>query len=185
MKIFGNDGFRSEFGQQYMTLEFLTAFCHGLVDYYEKRNLNMPIVVGKDTRSSGLIIENLLLSILNYRGIHTISCGVIPTPGLSNRLKTGTYSMGVMITASHNPFCDNGIKLFAGNGYKIPASEEHLIEEYILKRLNKEYIGFADRLGKQRIIALERSATSVIDEDTNAPTGARSLVPAISYTDIS
>ena len=66
MKIFGDDGFRSKFGQNYMTLEFLSSFGSGLIDYYRKVDSKLPILIGRDTRSSGIIVENLLLSVFNY-----------------------------------------------------------------------------------------------------------------------
>ena len=110
MKIFGNDGFRSKFGYNYMTIEFLTAFGFAIIDYYKSKDNVLPILIGRDTRSSGTIIEKLLLSIFNYGGINTVSAGVIPTPGLSFILQSGKYFMGIMITASHNPHYDNGIK---------------------------------------------------------------------------
>ena len=69
MKIFGNDGFRSRFGHNYMTIEFLSAFSFGIIDYYRNKDYDLPILIGRDTRSSGLIIEKLLVSIINYNGI--------------------------------------------------------------------------------------------------------------------
>ena len=104
MKVFGNDGFRSKFGYKYMTIEFLSAFSFGIIDYYKNKDYDLPILIGRDTRSSGLITEKLLVSIINYGGINTVSAGIIPTPGLSFILKPELYSMGIMITASHNPY---------------------------------------------------------------------------------
>jgi len=147
MKIFGNDGFRSKFGYKYMTIEFLSAFGFGIVDYYNSKDYDLPIFIGRDTRSSGEIIENLLLSIFNYGGINTVSAGVIPTPGLSFILQSGIYSMGIMITASHNPHYDNGIKLYANDGFKLLKREEKIIERKILKRLKKKDFQFEGGIG--------------------------------------
>ena len=147
MKVFGNDGFRSKFGYKYMTIEFLSAFSFGIIDYYKNKDYDLPILIGRDTRSSGLIIEKLLVSIINYGGINTVSAGIIPTPGLSFILKPELYSMGIMITASHNPYYDNGIKLYSNNGFKLLKIEEKIIERNILKRLNKKSYIFKGKIG--------------------------------------
>ena len=147
MKIFGNDGFRSRFGHNYMTIEFLSAFGFGIIDYYKSKDYNLPILIGRDTRSSGMIIEKLLLSIFNYGGINTVSAGVIPTPGLSFILQSGKYVMGIMITASHNPHYDNGIKLYSNGGFKLLEQEEKIIEQNILERLKKKDSQFLGKIG--------------------------------------
>jgi len=147
MKIFGNDGFRSRFGHNYMTIEFLSAFGFGIIDYYKNKNYDLPILIGRDTRSSGLLIEKLLVSIINYGGINTISAGIIPTPGLSFILKPELYSMGIMITASHNPHYDNGIKLYSDNGLKLLEQEEKIIEQNILERIKKKDSQFLGKIG--------------------------------------
>jgi|ETNmetMinimDraft_2_1059921.scaffolds.fasta_scaffold04592_2 phosphoglucosamine mutase len=147
MKVFGNDGFRSKFGYKYMTIEFLSAFSFGIVDYYKNKDYDLPILIGRDTRSSGLIIEKLLVSIFNYGGINTVTAGIIPTPSLSFILKHELYSMGIMITASHNPYYDNGIKLYSNNGFKFLKIEEKMIERNILKRLNRKSYIFEGKIG--------------------------------------
>ena len=112
MKIFGNDGFRSKFGSKYMTFEFITAFASGLVQYFSKNNIVSPMVlIGKDTRFSCDFIEQVLTSVLNYNNVDTISVGVIPTPGLSFICSKYKPTVGIMITASHDHFTNNGIKL--------------------------------------------------------------------------
>ena len=135
MMIFGNDGFRSKYGEKYMTIEFINAFTKSLY-YIHKKNYNRePILIGRDTRYSGKVIEDLITSTLNYYGIDTIVAGVIPTPTLSTLLLTGKYSIGIMITASHNKFDNNGIKLFDGYGNKLSESTESIIEKSINKIL--------------------------------------------------
>ena len=112
MVIFGNDGFRSKFGEKYMTLEFLIAFAKSLATYHNKYLNNNPILIGRDTRITGNIIENIITGVLNYNGVNVVSAGIIPTPGLSSSLEGNNYSLGIMITASHDPPQNNGIKLF-------------------------------------------------------------------------
>ena len=63
MKVFGNDGFRSKFGYKYMTIEFLSAFSFGIIDYYKNKDYDLPILIGRDTRSSGLIIPVIFSSL--------------------------------------------------------------------------------------------------------------------------
>ena len=147
MKIFGNDGFRSKFGFKYMTIEFLSAFGFGIIDYCKCKNYDLPILFGRDTRSSGLIIEKFLTSLINYGGINTVSAGIIPTPGLSYALQPDIYSMGIMITASHNPFYDNGIKLFSSEGLKLLKKEEEILERKILERLKNRNYRFEGMIG--------------------------------------
>ena len=89
----------------------------------------------------------VLLSIFNYGGINTVSAGVIPTPGLSFVLQSEIYSLGIMITASHNPHYDNGIKLYSHNGFKLLKMEEKMIERNILNRLNKNSYIFEGKIG--------------------------------------
>ena len=132
MNIFGSDGFRCKFGTSFMTFNFITKFSEALADTYHKEQYSKPIIIGRDTRSSGVLLENLITSILLANGINTILADIIPTPGLSKLLDSGDYSLGIMITASHNPHEDNGIKLFSSSGFKLPSETESRIETFIL-----------------------------------------------------
>lgn len=134
MKIFGSDGFRSEFGVSYMTPKFLMDFSNAIGDFYFKKKLNYPILIARDTRESGKIIESLISSILSYRGIKIYFAGTIPTPALSKIIETNNYSLGIMITASHNHAKDNGIKLFNSKGLKLTEKNDKEIEKNILKK---------------------------------------------------
>jgi|TARA_Y100000031_G_scaffold153748_1_gene199690 phosphoglucosamine mutase len=147
-KIFGNDGFRSEFGKKYMTIDFLTAFSNALSYFLNNSNNNTyPVLIGRDTRESGKIIEKVISGVLNYFNINVILVGEIPTPGLSYLMSSGEYFLGIMITASHNPSSDNGIKLFGHDGDKLKNDCEREIEEYILSGSENEISG-KDLLGK-------------------------------------
>ena len=136
MKIFGNDGFRSKFGEKYMTLEFLIAFAKSISNYHIKYLKSTPVIIGRDTRVTGNIIENLITGILNYNGVNVVSAGIIPTPGLSFSLKDNNYSLGIMITASHDVAQNNGIKLFKSSGVKLDEESEKIIEFYIRSQIN-------------------------------------------------
>jgi len=131
MRIFGNDGFRSRFGDKYMTIGFLSAFANAVSNYLLKNKFDAPVLIGRDTRQSGIIIEKLITAIINYTGINTESAGIIPTPGLSSILQDGKYSLGIMITASHDPAQNNGIKLFGASGLKLDEVTEQGMENDI------------------------------------------------------
>tara|TARA_B100000886_G_scaffold108487_1_gene72544 strand:+ start:9015 stop:10328 length:1314 start_codon:yes stop_codon:yes gene_type:complete len=133
MKIFGSDGFRCEFGYKYMTPNFLMNFSNAVGDFYLERNYNKPILIAMDTRESGKIIESLISAILMYKGIKVNLAGIVPTPALSKIIEIKNYSLGIMITASHNDAKDNGIKLFNSTGLKLKETDEMEIEKKILK----------------------------------------------------
>ena len=88
MPIFGSDGFRCKFGTGFLTYESITRFANSLGDYYLSQNFSRPLLISKDTRQSGEIIEGMLINILNSKGINTCSTGVLPTPGLSKILES-------------------------------------------------------------------------------------------------
>ena len=91
------------------------------------------ILIGADTRESGPWIAGMVAGGLANRGVAADYAGVITTPGVAYLTRTGVYCAGVMISASHNPFRDNGIKVFSHSGFKLPDSEEHEIESEILR----------------------------------------------------
>lgn len=130
MNIFGNDGFRCEFGKKFMTNEFITKFAHSVTEVIDN---DKPVLIARDTRDSGKIIESWIAEVLISKGFNIHIAEVLPTPGISHMLGLGSYSLGIMITASHNPHTDNGIKLFGKDGYKLNPETESLIEEIILK----------------------------------------------------
>ena len=128
--IFGDDGFRSKFGKGLMSSKNLEYFAHSLSKYvYKKRLNNFPIVIAKDTRISGEYIEKLLSDIIIKSGLNVIQTNILPTPGLSKLIEVNKYACGIMITASHNPSSDNGIKLFSKSGYKMKFKDEKFIED--------------------------------------------------------
>jgi len=145
-KVFGSDGFRCKFGTEFMTIKFLTNFAESIAKFYIESKLEYPVLIGRDTRSSGVVIENLLTSILSYRGINVHCAGTLPSPGLSALLKANNFSIGVMITASHNNHTDNGIKLFAQSGFKLDEATESKINSYMLNSDN--LTDTSDRLGE-------------------------------------
>lgn len=144
--IFGDDGFRSRFGEKYLTKYFLSTFAICLADYLNKKYKVTKCIIGLDTRSSGNKIYKIIARELIKRNVYIDFCGVIPSPGISYLLKNSNYNLGIMITASHNHFEDNGIKLFNDKGFKLSRIDEKKIE--ILIR-NKIKVG---KLDKDKII---------------------------------
>ena len=128
-KYFGTDGFRGEANVQ-LTVD--NAFKVGrYVGWYYGRDHKAKIVIGKDTRRSSYMFEYALVAGLTASGADAYLLHVPTTPSVSFAVRTEDYDCGIMISASHNPFYDNGIKLLNGNGQKIEAEIEERIEAYI------------------------------------------------------
>lgn len=125
MKIFGTDGIRGEAGSR---ITPFTALRAGLAaGIYFKKNTNR-ILIGKDTRRSGYMIENALVSAFTSLGYDVIQIGPMPTPAIAFLTQDMRCDAGIMISASHNPFYDNGIKFFNNNGRKLDEKKEDEIE---------------------------------------------------------
>ena len=134
-KYFGTDGFRGEANVQ---LTANHAFQVGrYVGWYYGREHKAKIVIGKDTRRSSYMIEYALAAGLTASGADAYLLHVTTTPSVSYVVRTEDFDCGVMISASHNPFYDNGIKLLNGNGQKIEAEVEARIEAYLDGRLEE------------------------------------------------
>jgi phosphoglucosamine mutase len=135
-ELFGTDGIRGEAGNFPLDPATVYAFGVALGDAISAEPSSTPlpeILIGADTRESGPWIAELVAGGLRSRGRAVRYAGVITTPGVAYLTRTGPFAAGVMISASHNPFQDNGIKVFGHSGYKIPDDEEHLIEQEIFR----------------------------------------------------
>ena len=127
-KYFGTDGIRGEVG----TFPIIESFFFKLAISLAKSKKNIKkILIGKDTRLSCSLLENALLNGFNFVGIKSDFIGVVSTPILSFYTKFLKYDYGIMISASHNPHCDNGIKIFKKNGEKLNDEEEVKIEKFL------------------------------------------------------
>ncbi len=127
MALFGTDGIRGRFGD-FLTEELAerVAFAAGqLIPAHSK------VIIGRDTRSSGLLLERAIASGFIKCGHEVTQVGIIPTPGLAYLALESEVELAVMITASHNPATDNGIKIFGHDGMKIPDSLEQEIESWV------------------------------------------------------
>jgi phosphoglucosamine mutase len=127
-QYFGTDGIRGTVGQPPITPDFVLRLAHA-VGRVLKRTENRPLVlIGKDTRISGYMLESALESGFNSAGVDVLLLGPVPTPAVAYLTRAQRASLGVVISASHNPFADNGIKFFSATGTKLPDDWELAVE---------------------------------------------------------
>lgn len=133
LRYFGTDGIRGAWGGPVLHEAFARRCGHALGSFLKKHNPTKPItvVIGRDTRPSGEVIEGCLSEGLCTRDIHVVLLGVVPTPAISLVVRELHADLGVTITASHNPASDNGIKLFDNRGLKFTPEAEAEIETFI------------------------------------------------------
>ncbi len=129
MRLFGTDGIRGEVGKYPLTPENVLKLAKASSIVLRKKNSISRVVINKDTRLSGYIFEPALTSGFLSMGIEVILVGPLPTPALTVLGKSLRADFSVMITASHNPYRDNGLKFFSGQGLKISPEEENKIED--------------------------------------------------------
>src|SRR5215207_6081367 len=126
--LFGTDGIRGEAGQFPLNASTVSAIGFSLASHLAESGSAPEIVIGRDTRESGEFIEQALRHGANLAGARCLSAGVITTPGVAFLTRKHRAAAGVVISASHNPYQDNGIKIFAPSGQKMDESVERLIE---------------------------------------------------------
>ena len=129
MRLFGTDGIRGEVGKYPLTAENVLKLAKASSLVLSKKNSISRVVINKDTRLSGYIFEPALASGFISMGIDVIFVGPLPTPALTVLGKSLRADFSVMITASHNPYKDNGLKFFSGQGLKISPEDENKIED--------------------------------------------------------
>jgi phosphoglucosamine mutase len=132
-QLFGTDGIRGVAGQYPLDPATIYAFGAALGEDLRAAGRDAEVLIGADTRESGPWIAALVAGGLAGQGVRVRYAGVITTPGVAYLTRTGPYAAGVMISASHNPYQDNGIKVFSHSGFKLPDAEEHEIETGILR----------------------------------------------------
>ena len=130
-QLFGTDGLRARAGEFPLDEKTVSILGRALARLLRRRKLLPRIVTGRDTRESGTWLEESLVSGFLAGGGQAVSAGVITTPAISYLVRTGDFSAGVVISASHNPFLDNGIKIFSHLGTKIPEDWEDELESEI------------------------------------------------------
>ena len=134
-KLFGTDGIRGIAGEYPLDKKTVYAVGRALGDHLPAGPRR--VVIGQDTRESSAWMADMLVSGLRDTGVETQSAGVVPTPTIAYLTHTHGFSAGVVISASHNPWRDNGIKIFGGDGYKLPDAVELEIESEIFSLLNE------------------------------------------------
>lgn len=145
-KYFGTDGFRGEANVD-LTVEHAYKVGRFLGWYFGKDH-KAQIVIGKDTRRSSYMFEYSLVAGLTASGADVYLLHVTTTPSVSYVVRTENFDCGIMISASHNPFYDNGIKIINGNGQKMEASVEEMIEKYIDDDTPKLPLATKERIGR-------------------------------------
>ena len=149
-KLFGTDGVRGVANIHPMTTEIVMqlgrAAAYIFKDKDEKRRHR--IVIGKDTRLSGYMIENALVAGICSMGVDVLLVGPLPTPGIAFITSSMRADAGVVISASHNPYQDNGIKFFDGTGFKLPDETELKIEDLIYSKKIDSLRPVASEVGK-------------------------------------
>lgn len=137
-RLFGTDGIRGKANHPPMTGEI--AFEVGRASAYvlKKKNGRDIILIGKDTRLSGYMLESALTSGICSMGVNVILVGPMPTPGIAFATRSLRADAGIVISASHNPYDDNGIKFFSSDGFKLPDSIEEEIEKAIFSKKLKD-----------------------------------------------
>jgi phosphoglucosamine mutase len=148
-KYFGTDGVRGKVGDYPITADFMLKLGWATGRVFAKEGSGF-VIVGKDTRISGYMFESALEAGLSAAGVDTRMLGPMPTPGVAYLTRTLRAKAGIVISASHNPYYDNGIKFFSVNGTKLPDELEHQIEQYIdtpMTTVESAKLGKAKRIG--------------------------------------
>jgi phosphoglucosamine mutase len=127
-RYFGTDGIRGTVGQSPITPDFLLRLGHAVGRVLRRRSARPTVVIGKDTRISGYMIESALEAGFASAGVDTLLSGPIPTPAVAYLTRALRLDLGVVISASHNPYPDNGIKFFSAAGEKLPDDWELAVE---------------------------------------------------------
>lgn len=148
MKIFGTDGVRGRANSAPMEPETALALGRACGQLFRKKNGRARVVIGKDTRLSCYMYENALIAGLCSMGVDTYMLGPIPTPGVAFITKAYRADAGIVISASHNPFYDNGIKFFSAEGFKFSDALENEIEKLVQKNDFSDFLPASDEIGK-------------------------------------
>ena len=115
---FGTDGIRGTVGQPPITPDFVLRLAHAVGRVLKRTEQRPTVLIGKDTRISGYMLESALESGFNSAGVDVVLLGPLPTPGVAYLTRAQRASLGVVISASHNPYPDNGIKFFSAPGHQ-------------------------------------------------------------------
>jgi phosphoglucosamine mutase len=152
-KFFGTDGIRGLTNSEPMTAQMALSVGMAAGAHFVRGDHRHRVVIGKDTRLSGYMMESAMVAGFTSVGMDVVLLGPMPTPAVAMLTRSMRADLGVMISASHNPFADNGIKLFGPDGYKLSDDSERAIEkrlEQAPKLANPDMIGRARRIDDAR-----------------------------------
>ena len=147
-KLFGTDGVRGVANLEPMTSEIAMQLGRAAAHIFMRRSGRHQVVIGKDTRLSGYMLESALTSGICSMGVDVLLVGPMPTPAIAFLTRSLRADAGVVISASHNPYQDNGIKFFSNEGFKLPDEVEGRIEQLIVSDEIKHLRPTADAIGK-------------------------------------
>lgn len=146
-RLFGTDGIRGEANRYPMDASMAFAVGQAVTHILKKEGHKPRVIIGKDTRISGYMLESSLESGITSMGGIAYLVGVLPTPGIAFITESMRADAGIVISASHNPFQDNGIKIFSGNGFKLSDEQEDFIEKLIFEGRLPEMVPPARDMG--------------------------------------
>ena len=152
-EFFGTDGIRGEVGSAPITAEFMLRLGHAVGRVLRRDNARPAVLIGKDTRISGYMIESALEAGLASAGVDTVLTGPLPTPGVAYLTRALRLNLGLVISASHNPYQDNGVKFFSAQGEKLSDDWEMAVEAALTEPAhwaNSAGLGKARRLDDAR-----------------------------------
>ena len=147
-RLFGTDGIRGVANTEPMTPEMALKLGRAAAHLFRNGTSRHRIVIGKDTRLSGYMLESALTSGICSMGVDVLLVGPLPTPGIAAVTRSLRADAGIVISASHNPYEDNGIKFFSRDGFKLPDALEHRMEEMILSGEIETIRPTASEIGK-------------------------------------
>lgn len=147
-RLFGTDGVRGVANIEPMTSEMALQLGRAIAYIFKKENRRHRIVIGKDTRLSGYMLESAMMAGICSMGVDTVIVGPLPTPGIAFITSSMRADAGVVISASHNAYQDNGIKFFSRDGLKLPDEMELQIEKFIFENHNPSHRPTASEVGK-------------------------------------
>jgi phosphoglucosamine mutase len=151
--MFGTDGIRGVANIPPMTAEIALEIGRATAYVCKKSSIKRPaIVIGRDTRISGCMLESALAAGICSMGVDALLAGVLPTPGIAFITRDMKADAGMVLSASHNPYQDNGIKIFSRHGFKLPDAEEDEIESLVTSGRIKDIRPTADQIGEARAI---------------------------------
>lgn len=151
-KLFGTDGIRGEANHYPMDISTALSIGRAIAHTMKKKDTKFRVVLGKDTRISGDMLESALAEGITAKGGEPHLVGVLPTPGIALLTRILQADAGIVISASHNPYRDNGIKIFTASGFKLSDEQERRIEERILNPPMDETTPSAAEIGRPQVV---------------------------------